>query len=32
MERGKHEELIQKDGYYSKLYHAQFKGYLPDDI
>ncbi|MFW6263881.1 MAG: ABC transporter ATP-binding protein, partial [Thermotogota bacterium] len=32
MERGKHEELIQKSGYYSKLYHAQFKGYLPDDI
>ncbi|HRW35589.1 MAG TPA: ABC transporter ATP-binding protein, partial [Thermotogota bacterium] len=32
VERGKHEELIQKDGYYSKLYHAQFKGYLPDDI
>ncbi len=32
LERGKHEELIQKDGYYSKLYHAQFKGYLPDDI
>jgi len=32
MERGKHDELIQKSGYYSKLYHAQFKGYLPDDI
>src|SRR6056297_285399 len=32
MERGSHEKLIQKDGYYSKLYHAQFKGYLPDDI
>ena len=32
VERGKHEELIQKDSYYSKLYHAQFKGYLPDDI
>ncbi len=32
MERGSHEKLIKKDGYYSKLYHAQFKGYLPDDI
>lgn len=32
MERGKHDDLIQKSGYYSKLYHAQFKGYLPDDI
>lgn len=32
MERGSHEALIQKNGYYSKLYRAQFKGYLPDDI
>ncbi|MEA1885093.1 MAG: ABC transporter ATP-binding protein, partial [Thermotogota bacterium] len=31
-ERGSHEKLIKKDSYYSKLYHAQFKGYLPDDI
>ena len=32
MERGSHDSLIKKEGYYSKLYHAQFKGYLPDDI
>ncbi len=32
LERGSHETLIEKDGYYSKLYRAQFKGYLPDDV
>ncbi len=32
MDRGSHQALIEKGGYYAKLYHAQFKGYLPDDI
>jgi len=31
-ERGNHEELIKQDGIYSKLYKAQFKGFIPDDI
>jgi ATP-binding cassette subfamily B protein len=32
IERGTHEELIQEKGYYSKLYNAQFKGFLPDEV
>lgn len=31
-ERGNHEELINLGGIYSKLYKAQFKGFIPDDI
>ncbi|MCY6957519.1 ABC transporter ATP-binding protein [Clostridium brassicae] len=30
-EKGNHENLIEKDGIYSKLYKAQFKGYIPDE-
>jgi len=32
IERGSHDALIKKGGYYSKLYNAQFKGFLPDEI
>lgn len=31
-ERGPHEELLNNNGIYSKLYNAQFKGYIPDEI
>lgn len=31
-ERGPHEELLSNNGIYSKLYNAQFKGYIPDEI
>jgi len=31
-ERGSHEELISVNGHYAKLYRAQFKGYIPDDL
>lgn len=31
-ERGSHDTLIAKEGLYSKLYKAQFKGYIPDEI
>lgn len=30
-EKGSHEELIDKEGIYAKLYNAQFKGYIPDE-
>lgn len=29
-ERGSHETLIESNGLYNKLYHAQFRGYIPD--
>lgn len=32
VERGRHAELLEKDGIYRKLYTAQFKGFMPDDI
>ncbi|MEG1798093.1 MAG: ABC transporter ATP-binding protein [Clostridium sp.] len=32
MEKGSHDELLALDGIYSKLYSAQFKGFIPDDI
>lgn len=31
-EKGTHDELIATSGIYSKLYNAQFKGYIPDEI
>ena len=31
-ERGHHLDLIQKQGIYSQLYKAQFKGFIPDQI
>ncbi len=31
-ERGSHEVLLERDGLYAKLYHSQFKGYIPDRV
>ena len=31
-EKGNHNELIDKDGLYAKLYNAQFRGFIPDKI
>jgi len=30
-ERGTHDALLEVNGVYANLYHAQFKGYIPDD-
>lgn len=30
-ERGSHEALLKRHGLYSRLYNAQFKGYIPDE-
>lgn len=30
IERGSHDELLEKGGHYARLYRAQFKGYIPD--
>ena len=30
VEEGNHEQLLQKGGYYARLYHAQFDGFIPD--
>lgn len=32
VERGNHDELIKVNGVYSELYHAQFKGFIPDIV
>ncbi|MEE8563989.1 MAG: ABC transporter ATP-binding protein [Atribacterota bacterium] len=31
-EKGNHDELIAKDGLYTRLYNAQFRGFIPDEI
>lgn len=31
VERGSHDALLSKNGVYSNLYHAQFKGFIPDE-
>lgn len=31
-EKGSHDTLLEQEGIYSKLYKAQFKGYIPDEI
>lgn len=31
-EKGNHDELLASGGLYAKLYKAQFKGYIPDEI
>jgi ATP-binding cassette subfamily B protein len=31
-EKGNHDELIARDGLYTKLYNAQFRGFIPDEI
>ncbi len=30
VEEGAHEQLLEKGGYYARLYHAQFDGFIPD--
>lgn len=32
VEKGSHEELMTDKGIYSKLYSAQFKGFIPDEV
>jgi len=31
-EKGNHDELIARDGLYTKLYNAQFRGFMPDIV
>ena len=30
VEEGSHEQLLEKGGYYARLYRAQFDGFIPD--
>lgn len=32
VEKGSHDDLMNGEGIYSKLYNAQFKGFIPDDV
>lgn len=32
IERGPHDELLEQGGVYASLYHAQFKGFIPDAV
>lgn len=32
LEKGNHEKLMKENGIYAKLYNAQFKGYIPDNL
>ncbi|MBS4536747.1 ABC transporter ATP-binding protein [Clostridium sp. D2Q-14] len=32
VEQGNHDELLEMEGLYSKLYKSQFKGYMPDEV
>ncbi|MFX0548501.1 ABC transporter ATP-binding protein [Hathewaya histolytica] len=32
LEEGNHEKLMKENGIYAKLYNAQFKGYIPDNL
>ncbi len=32
VEEGPHDQLLQKEGYYARLYRAQFGGFIPDTI
>jgi len=31
-EKGRHEQLLEQEGLYAKLYNSQFRGYMPDEV